>query len=286
MVVWEPAEGPKTWFLEDDLFRRFCALIHETTGLFFGENSRYFLEKRIETRVGAVGGVAARDYLNYLRFDTHRDEEWDQLVALITTTETYFMREERQLRCFQRDILPLLRQRAGGQKIRIWSAGCSSGEEPYTLAMLVKDSGLPEDSVDIYATDINTRALSRAKEAVYGESAFRVVDRAFKDRWFVACGSGKYQLREEVRQRVTFSRFNLFDMDRYALLPTFDVIFCRNVIIYFDLDSKVKVILRFFEKLRSGGFLMLGHSESLISITDKLKLVHLPGDLVYIKEAL
>ena len=285
MVAWEPVETPKSWLLDDDLFRRFCGLIHEVTGLFFGENSRYFLEKRIETRIGSVGGMAARDYLNYLRFDSQKDEEWDHLIALITTTETYFMREERQLRCFQRDVLPLLRQRTGGQKIRVWSAGCSTGEEPYTLAMLVKDSQVPEESVEIFATDINTRALSRAKEAVYGESAFRAVDRAFKDRWFLPVGPGKYQLRDEVRQRVSFSRFNLFEMDRYALLPTFDVIFCRNVIIYFDLDSKVKVILRFFEKMRPGGFLMLGHSESLISITDKLKLVHLPGDLVYTREA-
>lgn len=285
-MVWEQAEGPEKWLLDDDLYTRVCALIHDVTGLYFSENSRYFLEKRLETRMETLGGISARDYLNYLRFDSQRDDEWDQLIALITTTETYFMREERQLRCFQRDVLPLLKQRIGQQKIRIWSAGCSTGEEPYTIAMLVKDCGLSEDQVEIFATDINSRALARAKEGVYGDSAFRAVDIAFKERWFTRVSPGKLKLRDEVRQRVSFSRFNLFEMDRYALLPPMDVIFCRNVIIYFDLESKVKVILRFFEKMRLGGYLMLGHSESLISITDKFKLIHLPGDLVYTKEAL
>jgi chemotaxis protein methyltransferase CheR len=284
-VIWEPVEGPQKWLLDDDLYARICTLIHDVTGLSFGDNSRYFLEKRLETRMEAMGGISARDYLNYLRFDLQRDEEWDQLIALITTTETYFMREERQLRCFQRDILPFLGKRLGQQKLRIWSAGCSTGEEPYTIAMLVRDSGVPEESIEIFATDINSRALAKAKEAVYGESAFRVVDIAFKERWFTRVSPGKFKLKDDIRQRVSFSRFNLLEMDRYALIPPMDVIFCRNVIIYFDMESKVKVILRFFEKMRQGGFLMLGHSESLISITDKFKLIHLPGDLVYTREA-
>ena len=284
-MIWEPAEGPQKWLLEDDLYARVCALVHDVTGLYFGDNSRYFVEKRLETRMEAMGGISARDYLNYLRFDIQRDEEWDQLISLITTTETYFLREERQLRCFQRDVLPLLRQRTGQQKIRVWSAGCSTGEEPYTIAMLVREAGVPEDSVEIFATDINSRALAKAKEAVYGESAFRVVDSAFKERWFTRVAPGKFKLKDDIRQRVSFSRVNLLEMDRYALMPPMDVIFCRNVIIYFDLESKVKVILRFFEKMRPGGYLMLGHSESLISITDKFKLIHLPGDLVYTRGA-
>lgn len=283
-MIWEPVEGPQKWLLDDDLYVRICSLIHDVTGLSFGDNSRYFLEKRLETRMEAMGGISARDYLNYLRFDLQRDEEWDQLIALITTTETYFLREERQLRCFQRDVLSLLSKRLGQQKLRIWSAGCSTGEEPYTIAMLVRDSGVPEECIEIFATDINSRALAKAKEAVYGESAFRVVDSAFKERWFTRVSPGKFKLKDDIRQRVSFSRFNLLEMDRYALIPPMDVIFCRNVIIYFDLESKVKVILRFFEKMRPGGFLMLGHSESLISITDKFKLIHLPGDLVYTKE--
>jgi chemotaxis protein methyltransferase CheR len=284
-VVWEQADGPEKWLLDDDLYARVCALIHDVTGLYFSDNSRYFLEKRLETRMEAIGGMSPRDYLSFLRFDSHRDEEWDQLISLITTTETYFMREERQLRCFQRDVLPILKQRSGPQKMRIWSAGCSTGEEPYTIAMLVRDAGIPEEQVEIFATDINSRALARAKEGVYGDSAFRAVDAAFKERWFTRVSPGKLRIKDEIRQRISFSRFNLLETDRYALLPPMDVIFCRNVIIYFDLESKVKVILRFFEKMRSGGFLMLGHSESLISITDKFKLIHLPGDLVYTKES-
>lgn len=279
-------DPPQTWMLDDDLFRRFCALIHDATGLHFGETSRYFVERRLESRMLALGGMSPGEYIQFLEYDPERAQEWDQLIAVITTNETYFMREERQLRCFQQDILPLLLEARGKQKIRVWSAGCSSGEEAYTLAILVREAQrCPEDQVEIYATDINTRVLAKAKNGVYTESSFRAVDAAFRQRWFREVEPGKFQIAPDIQRRVTFARFNLFDAERYSLLSPFDVIFCRNVIIYFDLEAKVRVVDRFNEKLRAGGYLLLGHSESLISVTDKFTLVHLPNDLVYMKAA-
>lgn len=270
--------------MSDDLYRRFSALIHDRTGLSFGESSRFFLEKRLEGRTNAVGAGSFEEYFEFLRFDPERGGEWDALIVAVTTNETYFLREERQLRCFQHEILPALHQRANGAKIRVWSAGCSSGEEPYTLAMLVREARqVPEGAVEIYATDINPRVLAKAREGLYTENSFRGTDAAFRARWFTAEGEGKWRVREEIRRAVTFARFNLFDLERYSLLAPFDVIFCRNVIIYFDLEVKVKVVDRFHDRLKTGGYLLLGHSESLISVTDKLRLVHLATDLVYVK---
>lgn len=178
----------------------------------------------------------------------------------------------------------MLMAKAPGTKIRVWSAGCSSGEEPYTLAMLVRDVRLPAGTaVEIYATDINQRVLAKAKEGIYTDNSFRTTDEAFRSRWFQPEGPGKWRIKEEIRQSVTFTRFNLFDLDRYSLLAPFDVIFCRNVIIYFDLEVKAKVVDRFHDRLKPGGYLLLGHSESLISVTDKFRLTHLATDLVYVK---
>lgn len=283
--MWGSPGEPQRWLMDEDLYRRFCAAIHDATGLSFGESSRYFLERRIEVRTEALGGMTPAAYLQFLQYDPDRAQEWDQLITVITTNETYFMREERQLRCFQKDILPGLAARKG-QKIRVWSAGCSSGEEPYTVAILIREAALcPDDQVEIYATDINSRVLAKAKAGLYSETSFRAVDAAFKDRWFTPEGQGRHRIRPELQKRITFTRFNLFDLERYSLISPFDVIFCRNVIIYFDLEAKVKVMERFHEKIRSGGYLLLGHSESLISVTDKFKLVHLPTDLVYVKDA-
>ena len=269
----------------DDFYRRISALIYDRTGLSFNESSRFFLEKRLETRISSLGMTMPEDYLSFLMFDGDSEREWDALITLITTNETYFMREERQLKCFREDILPELARKNPGKKIRVWSAGCSSGEEPYSIAILARECRhVTDQMIEIFATDINSRVIQRAKDGIYGDSSFRAVDEAFKLRWFVPEGQQKWKLKEEIRKKVTFQRFNLFDMDRYSIFAPFDVIFCRNVIIYFDLEAKVRVVERFYDKLAEGGYLLLGHSESLISVTEKFRLVHLANDLVYRKE--
>lgn len=269
----------------DEFYKRITSLIYDKTGLFFGESSRFFLEKRIEMRITSLNLRNGEEYLRLLLFDPEAEKEWDNLISMITTNETYFMREERQLKCFKDDILPELVKKNEGKKIRIWSAGCSSGEEPFSIAILIKESKVVnENMVEIFATDISSRALNKAREGIYGESSFRNVDEIFKAKWFINIGENKWKIKDDIRKKVNFQKFNLFDLDRYSLLGNFDVIFCRNVIIYFNLDAKVKVVERFYDKLNNGGYLLLGHSESLISVTDKFKLVHLPTDLVYRKE--
>ncbi len=279
------APGASAPMMSDDLYRRFCGLIHDQTGLHFNETSRFFVEKRIEGRLSSLQMENSEEYFQYLRFDPDRSIEWDALIVAVTTNETYFMREERQLRCFQRDILPALLERSSSGRVRIWSAGCSSGEEPYSLAILLKETrGAHDGATDIYATDINTRVLAKAREGVYTENSFRTTDQAFKEKWFTEAGPGHWRVKDDLRHGITFSRFNLFELERYSILAPFDVIFCRNVIIYFDLEVKAKVVERFYDRIKPKGYLLLGHSESLISVTDKFKLVHLPTDLVYVKE--
>lgn len=284
MGIWDPLGGNEKELLNEELFRRFCEVIHKSTGLHFGESSKFFLEKRLQNRLDSLGGLSPDDYLYYLLYDVQRDKELEKLVDLITTNETYFMREERQLTCFKKDIVPRLIEGKKGNPIRIWSAGCSTGEEPFSIAILLEESGAySRADFEIKATDISRRVIARARAGIYGENSFRTVDENFKRRWFNEETPGRYSIKEKIRRRISFSWFNLFDESRYRTLSTFDVIFCRNVIIYFDLEAKVKVVERFWDTMRPEGFLLLGHSESLISVTDKFQLIHLPGDLVYVK---
>jgi len=284
MSIWDSLGGNEKELLNEELFRRFCEVINKSTGLHFSENSKFFFEKRLQNRLDSLGGLTPNDYLHYLLYDAERDKELENLVDLLTTNETYFMREERQLTCFKKDIVPRLIEEKKGKPIRIWSAGCSTGEEPFSITILLEEMGAYSRSdFEIKATDISRRVIARARTGIFGENAFRMVDEDFKKRWFTEENPGRYLLKENIRRRVSFSWFNLYDHDRYRTLSPFDIIFCRNVIIYFDMEAKVKVIERFWDTMQPGGFLLLGHSESLISVTEKFQLVHLPNDLVYLK---
>jgi chemotaxis protein methyltransferase CheR len=218
---------------------------------------------------------------------------WPGACRLTTSSrsrnETYFFREDFQLRTFSEEILPELRERkekAGSRQLRIWSAGCSSGEEPYTLAMiLLSQPWLQDWRVEIVGTDISQRVLQLARQGIYSESAFRTTDAASRQRFFSPDGSGKERICDEVRRLVTISHLNLFDTARVALLGRMDAIFCRNVIIYFDQPGKKKVVETFLQRLHPEGFLLLGHSESLMNISTAFRLRHLKHDMVYQKPA-
>lgn len=267
-------------------FRLIRDFIQSQTGIYFSDSSRPILEKRIAKLVKARRLRSYRDYYYFLRYDRRKEEELDAVIDTVTTNETYFFREERQLKAFKEEILPELhaaKLARGDRTLRIWSAGCSSGEEPYTLAMLVIDSKLFRDwHVDIFASDINRRVLQIARKGVYGKSSFRVTEETDRDRYFKEV-DGRWRINDEVKKHVNFSHLNLVDKTKISLLRTMDLIFCRNVIIYFDLPTKKLMIQSLEEKLVPGGYLLLGHSESLISITQSFELKHLKNDLVYRK---
>ena len=269
--------------MSDSEFRMFCELLRNHCGLHFDESSRFLLEKRVGRRVKelGLGGFAAYHY--DLR-SSGGDEELAQLIDILTTNETYFFRERSQLEALVKEIVPeLLLQRKPGstRPISIWSAGCSSGEEPYSIVALAMEAGLePGRDLRVYASDISRPVLLKSRRGLYRESAFRETSDLLRARYFVE-KDGLYRVCDEVRKHVDFIHLNLLDESKIALLGTMDVILCRNVIIYFDAETKRRVIETFYDRLRPGGYLLLGHSESLINVSSAFELAHLVRDLVY-----
>ncbi len=269
-----------------DEFRLLRDFVYQHCGLNFTEDSKYLLEKRMGKRLQQHNLKTFKDYYYFLRYNPNKDQELSEVIDQLTTNETYFFREDFQLKTFVEDILPEIRKRKekeGKKTLRIWSAGCSSGEEPYTIAMLLLDQPwLKSWRVEIIGTDISQRVLHMAREGVYGDASFRSTDPLQKLRFFTGI-EGKSRIKDEVRNLVSISYLNLFDTTRIGLLGKMDVIFCRNVIIYFDKAGKKSVIGNFLQRLVPEGFLLLGHSESLINLSTSFQLRHFQHDMVYQK---
>jgi chemotaxis protein methyltransferase CheR len=271
--------------LNDNTFRLLSDFIYQNSGLRYDETSKFIFQKRLSNRIRDLKLDSFEKYHYYLMYHPSREAELEAIFDLITTNETYFFREERQLHAFSEDILPeIIQEKKETKTLRIWSAGCSSGEEPYTIAMLCKQSPLLQGwDVDIFASDISQRVIHTARRGVYGESSFRSTAEELRQRYFDRTPENKFRIKDEVRQMVTFGKLNLLDDQKTGIFSELDVIFCRNVIIYFDINAKKKVIENFYKKLRKSGFLLLGHSESLLSLSTKFKLRHMKHDMVYQK---
>ena len=269
--------------LSDAEFRMICELVRRHCGLHFQPDSRFLLEKRLLRRIQELdlGSFPAYHYL--LQSDTSGERELSHLIDELTTNETYFFRERNQLRALIEEIVPELRSRRpalSNTPVSIWSAGCSSGEEPYSIVMLALEAGLePGRDLRVYASDISRKVLQKARRGEYRPASFR--DTAEVQKKYFGERDGVWRVSDDVKRHVVFTHLNLMDRGRLSLLGAMDVILCRNVIIYFDLATKASVIRTFEEKLRPGGYLLLGHSESLINITSAFELCHLKHDLVY-----
>lgn len=275
--------------MTDEEFRLIRDTVYSHCGLFFDSDTKYLLEKRLARRLPLHQLRSFKEYYHFLRYDRKKDQELSDLMDVLTTNETYFFREAFQLKALTEEILPELKavkEKRGDKTLRIWSAGCSTGEEPYTIAMLILEMGCFTGwRVEIVGTDISHRVLQQSRKAVYGKSSFRTTD-AHYIRNFFQEQDGGFKVNDEVRELVTISHLNLFDQNRLALLGKMDVIFCRNVIIYFDQIAKKKIIESFYRMLHEGGYLLLGHSESLMNISTAFALRHLKNDMVYQKPCL
>jgi len=270
--------------LPDDVFRLMRDQIYKRTGMWFSDTSKYLLQKRLSPRARELNFESFQKYFYFLQYDPRAEAEFDQIYDLVTTNETYFFREPAQLAAFADEIVPEILERKSVKKIRIWSAGCSSGEEPYSIAMLLNEAGYYERAAfEIFASDINQQVLAKARRGHYRESAFRATDGPLRDKYFSRNDDGSWHIHDDIRNRVSFGRLNLYDEPRVSLLGHLDVIFCRNVIIYFDDQSKKVVVSNFYNRLTDAGYLLLGHSESLISLSTQFKLRHLKNDMVYQK---
>jgi chemotaxis protein methyltransferase CheR len=270
--------------MSDAQFRMFGRLLRDHCGLHFGSESRFLLERRLMRRLRALelDSFAAYHYL--LRSGVAGEGELVRLIDELTTNETYFFRESSQLRALVGEIVPevkLQRRATGCAPVSIWSAGCSSGEEPYSVIILALEAGLiPDVDLRVYASDISTRMLRKARQGEYREGSFRETSPGLRERYFTE-KDGLWRISDQVKRHVDFTHLNLLDRSKAALLGTVDVILCRNVIIYFGTESKRRLIERFWERLRPGGHLLLGHSESLINLSTSFELRHLSTELVY-----
>lgn len=272
--------------LTDEEFRLLASFIYDHAGLYFDEESKFLLESRLQNRLKEHHFDSFLQYYHYLLYHQDRVLELNVMIDIVTTNETYFYREKNQLEAFAEEVLPELAERnAGKKRLRIWSAGCSTGEEPFTLAILCSESGLFDGTweVDIIGTDISQKVLQTARKAVFSQSSFRATEENAIQRYFTRTEDGKYALDDSIRNTVHFGHLNLMDEKMMGLIRECDIIMCRNVIIYFDKNAKARVVNSFFRKLVPGGFLLLGHSESLMNITTVFKLKHLTKVMVYQK---
>jgi chemotaxis protein methyltransferase CheR len=272
--------------MSDDEFRNIRDSIYSHCGIYFDDDSKYLLEKRLARRLSALSLNNFREYYHFLKYDRNKDQEMTDIMDVLTTNETYFFRESFQLAAFTDEIIPELirvKNARGNRILRIWSAGCSTGEEPYTIAMLLRGMyALQGWKIEIIGTDISQRVLQIARRGVYTKSSFRATEESYIKRFFSEYDNG-LKVTDDIRDMVTISHLNLFDKTRMMMLGKMDLIFCRNVIIYFDLAAKKRVVEEFHRSLNDGGFLLLGHSESLMNVTTLFTLRHFKNDMIYQK---
>ncbi|WP_337062923.1 CheR family methyltransferase [Kineococcus sp. G2] len=276
--------------LTDAQFARVREWVYRRTGIQFGDNKRYFVDKRVTNCVRDNGG----DFnLWFASLRTGANERVaQQLVNELTVNETYFLREDHQFDSLVRSVLPGIAQRrratGDGSPIRILSVPCSTGEEPYSIAIrLLSDwPGIEEFDVEIVAADIDTRVLEQAQRGEYGARSMHRVPPAVRSEFFERTEGERYRVRGDVREAIDFTLANLTDTAQMRSFRAFDVVFCRNVLIYFDEISSRRAAENLFGALRPGGFLFLGHSESMSRISPIFDPVRLPEGIAYQRPAI
>jgi chemotaxis protein methyltransferase CheR len=274
---------------QDPVYLKIRDLVYQVCGIYHSEEKLYLLSGACKRRMANSKAADPRQYLDLISSPASRVIELRELLNEITIGETCLFRSPQQLSALQNVILPELiatRSKIGLRKLRIWSAGCSTGEEPHTLAMFLLEQTeklLKGWTFEIAATDLNDRSIEAAKAGVYGHYALRNTSDLYKHKYFTPVEGDKLQVNDEVKARVSFSRLNLSDDSKMLFMKGMDLIFCCNVLIYFDIASKRRVVQHFFSSLQPPGYFFLGHTESLYQVTDQFRLVHLPGTTTYLK---
>lgn len=261
-------------------------LIQSHFGLSFEGIRREILQSRLGPRLRALHLDSLREYYLYLRFHPAREEELSRLASLITNNETYFFRETHQFDILIRHVLPSLKPNLRGRPLKILCAGCSSGEEAYSMVIAFQNAGLELAGIgwEIDAHDVDPERIARGREAAYDQNSLRACDPETRRRYFTVSG-GRYQLKERYRKGVRFFQTNLAAPNGALGWAVFDVILCRNMLIYFGEPAFGNLIDLFARSLRPGGYLLLGHSESLLDRKTSFVPELLEGAVVYRKTA-
>lgn len=271
--------------ITNEEFLKFREYFYRKTGIYFEESKRYFVDKRILERMAKTGADSFHAYFMNLRFEAS-GRELQTLINAMTVNETYFFREDYQFRCMVRSMLPeLTAYRAAKRPIKIWSIPSSSGEEPYSIAIWLLEywPQVDEWDIEIVASDIDTKILDLAREGRYGTRSLQNLPPNLLRKYFKPVGNQEHQIIEDLRGSVEFTQVNLSDRTTTRQYRGFDIIFCRNLLIYFDDISRREAAEVFFGALNPGGFICLGHSESMSRISSLFTVRKFPEAIVYQK---
>ena len=264
-----------------DQLNQICQLLYLRTGMIFNEQKRYYIERRVADRMRILGLDSVVSYLGMI---VSRHAEIEALINAFTINETFFYREENQFAALSRSILPqVVSKRRPGDLVRIWSFPCSTGEEPYSIAIWLLENWPLVDAwhVEIVGSDIDTDVIARAKRGRYGERALARLPSDVRNRYFGPETNLEREIIDDLKESVLFSQINLIDPASVAKERMFDVIFCRNLLIYFDEASRQIAADNLFNRLNPGGFLCVGHTESMSRIDERFEMVRFPDAIVY-----
>ncbi len=268
--------------MTEEEFQRLCDFLYRRTGMLFNEAKRYYVQRRVTERMGAIGAASFASYFARLRGDVRGEIE--QFINAFTVNETYFYREDHQLQCLTSDLLrERLNIKPKGETVRIWSVPCSTGEEPYSIAIWLLQNWPQVDAhdVEIIGSDIDTEVLEAARAGIYGKRALMRLSPDLVSRYFEQIDDEHWRVIEDLRDSVRFSPVNLVEAAETRANGKFDVIFCRNVLIYFDDASRRTAAENLFENLAPGGFICLGHSESMSRISPLFEVCRYADAIVY-----
>lgn len=260
-------------------FKELQEFIYRKSGMFFPISRKSYIEQKITKRIEAMRLNSFAEYLNILNKELIRTEII-KLFNEITVNETFFFRDMPQLKALKEQILPAMVSRGS---VRILSAGCSSGEEAYTLSILLREY-FPSLMFTILGVDISDLVVAKANKGYYSDYAVRFVPQSLKQKYFSHENSSTWVFREDWKKNVEFRKLNLMELNNQTFAYKFDLIFCRYVLIYFDLESKKKVVSTFASCLGKPGYLFMGNSESLYSVTEEFDMMHFPSAIVYKKK--
>jgi chemotaxis protein methyltransferase CheR len=270
--------------LSADNLRTLCEFLYRRTGMSYGENKRYYIERRVASGMERVGTRSFSAYMSLLR--SGADSE--HLVNSFTVNETYFYREEHQLWCLGRSLLPeIVATRGPGDLVRIWCVPCSTGEEPYSVAIWLLENWPLVDAynIEIVGSDIDTRVLADALDGNYDDRALARLPPDIVANYFHPLQDDRRRIIQDIRESVKFTTVNLMDPATTSAQGRFDVVFCRNVLIYFDDASRLAATHNLYEALSPGGFICLGHSESMARISDRFQMRRFEDAIVYQRPA-
>ena len=256
--------------LADSTFKNLRDYIYEKSGIYITDTKKYLIENRLSRILQEKKLGSFEEYLKIIKVAAN-GAELSRLYDAVTTNETYFFREPDQFNTLINEVLPkVLSRKKGSKTIRIWSAACSTGEEAYTISMFLMEKHLSTQQFEIHASDISDAVLHSANKAIYNSYSIRNIPEPFLKKYFTNSGQS-YTLNSTVKNSVKFTNVNLLNDAKLKSFRNMDIIFCRNVLIYFDTKAKQKVVSNLYDNLNPGGFLFIGSSESLHNVTRALR---------------